>query len=265
MARDQAPDSNARVAESLLYVHDVLARHGIWHALYAGSLLGAVRDGDVIPWDHDFDLLARPIDRQRIVELNDEVAADGYSFRYAFLPSSDLVLVPDGCERFNAAALVVFRGDEPMGDLYTPWLFTDGNLRQYDLMQEIYWCPRYALPYWFVEELGEAELCGRRLPAIRAPERWLEHNYGPDWRVPYRSTQRGGKPKAGMTPLGDRAAPDLADLVAFCEERGWDRSQYAQLGLPRWPRTVAGAGPGHPELPARGWEFEDLDDLVRRY
>lgn len=249
-----------RVAYCLAYVHDVLARHDIWHAITCGTLLGAVRDGDLIAWDHDFDLVARPSDRQRIVALNAAVEADGFAFKYAVLNAADLAVAPDGCERFNAGSLVVFHEGEAIGDIYTFWLFSDGVLRAYDLAQEIYWCPRNRFPHWFVEELGEATVRGRPYPALRAPERWLEATYGPDWRTPYRSTQKGGEPRAGMTALGDLAEPPHDALLAWCEAQGWDRSQYAEC--PTWPRTVRGAGPGGDgDGVGHGWT--DLADLRR--
>ena len=253
-----------RVAHCLAYVDEVLTRHGIWHAITCGTLLGAVRDGDLIAWDHDFDMVVRPSDRVRIVELNDEVEADGFAFKFAVLPAEELAVIPEGCERFNAASLVVFHEGVAIGDLYTFWLFDDGMLRAYDLAQEVYWCPRNSFPHWFCEELGEATVRGRSYPALRAPERWLEATYGPDWRVPYRSVQKGGEPKEGMTALGDLAVPDREALVAWCVAQGRRREVYATLDLPSWPRTVRGAGPEGFET-GRGYGWTDLEDLARRF
>lgn len=250
-----------RVAESLAYVHDVLASHGIWHAVVCGTLLGAVRDQDVIAWDHDFDLLARGADRQRIVALTEVVEADGYAFKYAVLPATQLAVVPEGCERFNASAVVVFRDGAPIGDIITPWLFEDGILRSYDVGQNVYWCPRNSFPHWFVDELAEVTLRGVPYPAPRAPERWLEAFYGADWRVPYRCVQKGGEARPGMTALGDLAAPSLDALVSWCLAQGWDRGAYA--GLPPWPQPVCGAGPSGDGGLGHGWA--SIDELITRY
>lgn len=115
--------------------------------------------------DHDFDLVAQPSDRQRIVALNDEVEADGFAFKYAVLNAEDLAIAPTDCARFNAASLVVFHEGVAVGDIYTFWLFSDGVLRAYDLAQDIYWCPRNRFPHWFVAELGG----GRRLTSPPGP------------------------------------------------------------------------------------------------
>jgi len=248
----------------LTIVCDALEDEGIWHTLAFGTLLGAVRDGDLIAWDHDFDLFARPADRERIVELSEALEPEtGVAIKYAYLPSEDLAVAPPGVERFNASALVVFERGEPIGDIYTYSLFEDGILRQYDLPNEIYWCPRNSFPAWFFEDRTRVGLGRETFWAPADPERWLAYVYGDDWRVPYRAAQRGGEERDGMTSLGDRIAPDLHGLVAACLAAGWDRSQYARADLPAWPRRLLGAGPGRWRGDTRGVEFETFEDLIR--
>lgn len=253
-----------RLRHVLTIVCDALEDEGIWHTLAFGTLLGAVRDGDLIAWDHDFDLFARPADRDRIVGLSDALEPEtGITIKYAYLSTEDLAVAPAGIDRFNASALVVFERDEPIGDIYTYSLFADGVLRQYDLPQEIYWCPRNSFPAWFFEGRTRARLGGETFWAPADPERWLAHVYGNDWRVPYRAVQRGGAERAGTTSLGDRESPDLHALIAACERAGWDRGVYAGVGLPAWPRVVRGAGPGRWRGDPRGIEWERLEDLAR--
>ncbi len=262
----ESPDegfSLAEVHDALVYVSSLLARHGIWHSLTFGTLLGAARDGDVIPWDHDFDLFARPSDRHRIVDLTEVAAADGYSFKYVIFPTSVLAVAPAGLEHMNPAALVVCKDDRPIGDIYTPWLFSDGQLRMFDLNNACYWYPRSTFPAWFVEECVVVSLRGRSYLAPREYERLLTHFYGDDWRTPYRCEDRGGAPKEGSTWMGDRARPDLAALTAWCRERGWDQAEYAEL--PPWPRVIHGAGPPAYTGAQFGPEWTTLEQLALDY
>lgn len=255
--------SLAEVHDALVYVSSLLSRHGIWHVLTFGTLLGAARDGDLIAWDHDFDLFARPSDRQRIVALNEVTEADGYTFKYVIFPASELAVAPAGLERMNPASLVVSKEGRPIGDIYTPWLFSDGQLRMFDLATACYWFPRSTFPAWFVEECVVVSVRGRQYLAPRAYERLLGHFYGDDWRTPYRCEDAGGAAKEGTTWMGDRERPDLAALSAWCRERGWDQAEYAEL--PPWPRVIRGAGPPAYVGADVGSEWTTLEQLALDY
>jgi hypothetical protein len=255
------------IARALADLHDVFEDHGIWHALIYGTLLGAVRDGDVIPWDHDFDLLVRPDEVERILALNPQLARRGYSLDVQRHWRARLCMNRDGVPRFSTQALAVYAGQEKIGDLYTFVLFEDGVLRRYDFANHTYWCPHSSFPAWFVEgPLGAATVRGRRYPVPRDAEKLIAGIYGEDWRVPYVAALQGGTIRAGTTVHGDKYEPKLAAEIAWCEAQGWDRSAYRGRGLPRWPQPVTGGGPVGPIARTKGnsrslW-WKDLKELV---
>jgi hypothetical protein len=228
----------------LHHVHRAFERHGIWHCLAFGSLLGAVRDGDVIAWDHDVDIVVRPVDLPAILALNSELAEDGFHIWHGRMPGSRLGLNPGHVPWFDPGYVSIMMGDTPYGELWAPSLFSDGVLRYYDFESEVSLFPHFAFAAWFVEDLDTAEIDGVPYPVPAHARELLRWTYGEDWSVPYRAVIDGGEPREGSTIHGDLAVPDLAGQLAWCEAQGWDRSRYALQ--PAWPRRPRSAGPSLP-------------------
>jgi hypothetical protein len=233
-----------RIAGCLEYVHQRFEARGIWHCLAYGTLLGAVRDGDLIPWDYDFDLLVQPRDVDRIVALSADTAADGIAFELGVVGSTQLAVNPDRLAAVSSSSIVVRLGGERIGDLYAFSLFDDGVLRRFDEERGAYWVPHSSFAHFFVDRLESAALRGRRYPVPRRADRLLADTYGADWRTPYRAMQQGGAPKDGVTIHGDRYEPHLRAQIEWCETQGWDRGRYAHER--RWPRPIRAAGPVGP-------------------
>jgi hypothetical protein len=254
-----------RVEAALRATHELLAEAGIWHCVTYGTLLGAVRDGALIPWDHDFDLFVRPADVPRIRAL--DTAAAGIEVRRTTKAFGDLALGGGSVGLFDAGRLAVWADDVHLGDLFAPVLFADGVLRIFDLATAVSWTAHSSFPHFFVEELATVSIGGRPYPAVGQPEQFLAGVYGDDWRTPYKSVVDGGTSRTGSTTHGDTYAPKLAEEVAWCEAAGWDRSRYG--GLPAWPRTIAGAGPWGPTWRTSStsgalW-YRDRDELLAHY
>ena len=62
----------------LKYMSSVLSRYNIKHWICHGTLLGAVRSNNIIPFDYDFDLGAYLKDINKIIALNEIIKKDGY-------------------------------------------------------------------------------------------------------------------------------------------------------------------------------------------
>lgn len=228
-----------RVESALRATHELLDTAGIWHCVTYGTLLGAVRNGELIPWDHDFDLFVRPADVSRILALDG--SGDGLRFLRTTKSGAELALGGGRVATFDAMRVAVFSEETHLGDLFAPSLFADGVLRIYDFATEVDWTPHSSFPHFFVETLSSVRIGGRDYPGVGHPEQFLAGVYGEDWQTPYRSAIDGGELRSGSTTHGDTYDPKLAGEIAWCETQGWERGRYT--GLPSWPREVAGAGP----------------------
>lgn len=256
-----------QLADAVRFVHDRFEEHGIWHCLTYGTLLGAIRDQDLIPWDYDFDFFIQPSDVARIMALNPEIAADGYSFRMMWIYAEALAVNPLGLGSTPGHHIGVFHGESKLGDLYWMTLFNDGILRRYDLEYETYWVPRSSFPHFFVEQLDTAHLRGHAYPIPRHAGAFIAGVYGEDWRIPYRAARQGGEMREGVTDYGDLYEPKLKREVDWCLAQGWERSKYELEHT--WPRTIRAAGPIGPSPrtmdSSRSPWWRTLDELIEFY
>jgi hypothetical protein len=251
----------------LQYVHRLLERNEIWHCLAYGTLLGAIRDNDILEWDYDFDIFIRSEDLFRVLAFNHEVRKDGFSFSMKRYSGKSLAINGNGIGSFwNCSLDVVWKGKK-IGDIYVFFTFNDGVLRRFDLDKDVYWCPHSSFPAYFTEKTDTVMLSGTPYPGLRTPEKWLEGVYGPDWETPYRAPMQGGKPRENVTIHGDRFLPKLKEEMDWCRDQGWSPAKYA--GCPEWPRYIGGAGPKGPtprtvnNSGALWWR--NLDELIIYY
>ncbi len=73
------PEPDAEVQRSqLVATIDLLDKHSITYHLEGGTLLGIVRDGDLLPWDKDTDISIMSADLSRLLPVLDELKALGW-------------------------------------------------------------------------------------------------------------------------------------------------------------------------------------------
>lgn len=229
------------LAHCLQLVHSTFQRYGIWHTLTYGTLLGAVRDSQLIPWDDDIDLMVRPSDVDRILRLSHILSEQGIVFHSITHPPKMLAVNSGSVHGFSPCQIAISFAGRKIGDLYAFNLFSDGVLRRFDPATGVYWCPHSSFPHFFVEETTTVSIGENRYPAPRRPDRFLSGVYGEDWQKPYRAVRQGGKGEEGRTVHGDRFAPNLSGEIQWCVGQGWDQTRYRNEL--RWPREIAGAGP----------------------
>ena len=85
------------VVEALKQVKEILDEHGINVWLCTGSLLGAKRDGKIIPWDHDVDLATWYENSSQIIPIFDEFRKLGFEI-YFFESQSCIKILKKNCE-----------------------------------------------------------------------------------------------------------------------------------------------------------------------
>jgi hypothetical protein len=178
----------------LLAVARALDRAGLhWH-LEGGTLLGIVRDGDLLPWDTDMDVSVQADDAPHLVRA-----------LRAALPWREWRLAP---RRFTADGPAWRRGQLRLLKVASRRLgFLDGPLRldvfvKYRADGQAWWQAEervMRVPEAHYAGHDPLEWRGATLRAPRDPAGYLALKYG-DWRTPVRDWQAGRDEK---TIVGD--------------------------------------------------------------
>jgi hypothetical protein len=168
---DEVSERQSALLDLYVRAHqDVEALAGTPLFVLYGTLLGCHRSGALIPGDDDFDVgfVSRERDpravKRETMDLMLELVRAGYTVSFN-----------------RSGRLFRLHGDERATygihlDVHPVWFDHDGA-----------WVHNQAHFPATVDDFlppGEIELAGRRVLMPRRPEPFLEHNYGPGWRVP---------------------------------------------------------------------------------
>ena len=167
----------ARARSMLLTVTDVLERAGVPYHLEGGTLLGIVRDGDLLPWDNDMDLSVESVHLDRLKGALPRLVLAGLRVsRRRF--TTDHPMWKRGAIRMikvRRRKLLVLRG--------TPCLDV---LIKYRHQGYVYWEAAdkvMRVPEDVYDGHAGVPFQGHVLRAPKQYERYLELKYG-DWRTP---------------------------------------------------------------------------------
>ncbi len=95
--------------EDLKYIIAKLKKHEIFYWVDQGTLLGLVREENILPWDTDIDISVWGDDFQKVLLLEKEFTLDGYYFEYQ--AAYDAIFLSKGTDFYIEIAKQSIDGD----------------------------------------------------------------------------------------------------------------------------------------------------------
>jgi lipopolysaccharide cholinephosphotransferase len=167
----------------LQVIANLLREHRIPYILEAGTLLGVVREGRLLPWDTDVDITVLYQNADQIRKLKWKLFLKGYRMRI---------------RRFERNVGPFKKGDIRIIKIQTTylWLFKHHTLMdiflKYKIGEAYYWAlkgEKYIIkrsPSEYYENTKWIEFMGNLFTVPAKAEEYLAYHYGADWRIPIR-------------------------------------------------------------------------------
>ena len=215
------------------YIHHELSKYNIKHWLMYGTLLGCVRNKDVIPYDYDFDfgILYSDIDKILSIELEDKNYRIGKTKGGTIYSKKSEFKDVEGIWRVS---LKVIYNDVPVGDLYIYYRFDDGFMQRYDPEHKILFWPMSVYPAILTDELITGKIRDLELPIPKYPECLLEYFYGPMWTIPIKANSQGGSGHKDYDYYASYKYSSLKELIKRVEEEILKKENIKiNIGLPK--------------------------------
>lgn len=172
------------------YIDALLSANHIKHFVIYGTLLGCVRNKDIIPYDYDFDFGIMLEDKAKILAL--KLAPDYLIYEPTGTTYSKTSNFRDA-ETTAKCSLKVYYKNEPVGDLYMYTRTTDGYMQRYDPANKVLFWPMSVFPAVLTDTLDYGFIRDYKVPIPNHAVCLLEYFYGPMWTTPIKAESQNGK------------------------------------------------------------------------
>jgi hypothetical protein len=167
-----------RIKKILFDITDILTRNNITYWLDYGTLLGAVRNTQIIFWDNDCDVCIFEEDRERVNALAEDIGKLGLKLHMHAFKDSGFQIKFDGNANFHSEHMDIFcwcrDGDILRRRFYIGLDSPTGTDTKKGKDFPVKW----------VEPLSTITLEGRKFPCPNNPKEFCAFRYGPFWQTP---------------------------------------------------------------------------------
>ena len=176
-------ESEEEVVEFLYSVSKILNETNVDYWIEGGTLLGAVRDGKLIPWDHDLDLGMKFTTDREMKELIRRLKGSFYVSVKGFSTKENIWQLGDYRLLKVYPKRLLFLKEKLCLDLFVYYRKTLPGTQEEAYLYCVWGHNAYHRTEHF-DALDRIEFYGRQIPVPGSTEQFLETKYGADWRTP---------------------------------------------------------------------------------
>ena len=181
-----------RARKLLLITADVLDANNIVYHLEGGTLLGIVRDGDLLPWDYDVDISIPSPEQDKFLAIAGTFRRYGYKVK-KHRHSKNFGPLKAGTYRIFKLKSIVFSVLKEILPFFRKWYLNLDVFIKYSDATHTYWQAKEMImkvPRSHYEGYEEIDFQGRKLKVPCDYKEYLTAKYG-DWSVPVKQWDCG--------------------------------------------------------------------------
>lgn len=193
---------------------NIIEKHNLKYWIMYGTLLGAIRQQDIIQYDHDFDIGINYKDLDLLNNINDNylIKESDYTVTKAYGGIFNITNFKDCQKKWRVSYKINYKG-KAVGDIYVYKEFKDGYMRRYDTKDKIYFWPNTIFPSICVKYLEKLNIRDKVFYAPSYSLYLIEHWYGPDWKTPFRAESQEGESHFDYDYYGNYKHSNISLLV----------------------------------------------------
>ncbi len=234
--------------ELLFFTEELLTKHGIFHWLDFGSLLGAIRNQEMILWDTDVDFGFLKADIEQVLALKQEIEMECYYF-----DTNDKNVLRICYSQINTQHVDLFPWGEENEYLKSNWLKEKAE--------------KFYFPSQFISELKPVILYDKSFPAPSPIDDFLStYRYGIGYMTPQRFVLSSIPEIAPeeFTPIVEELLDEIRERDYYIQElenhilikRFWKWYNHSESILARIIRTSYQSTKNQLLKPIRAYKFK---------
>lgn len=180
------------IYKHLCFITDFLNDINIKYWLMYGTLLGCIRESNIIEYDYDFDIGIFYEDKDYVFNQFEKLNKFGYSLEYAKGCLYNIENIKNTIFDWRVSYKICFN-KIAVGDIYIYIRCEDNYIRRYCPKENILFWPNTLLPYSVVETLDKKEVRDKYFYVPNNSELLVYHWYGPHWKIPIKSSSQNGE------------------------------------------------------------------------